>query len=224
MHPIRIAGEALIPDVSGALYWPAERTLIAADLHLEKGSAFAKRGAYLPPYDSRATLIALARLCRHYAPARVILLGDSFHDPEGPKRLPTPERALLARLAARHEFIWITGNHEKRALDTGHGVWTDRYPLGSLLFRHEPGGDEDGEVAGHLHPCARVTVRGRSLRLRCFASDGRRAVLPAFGAYTGGLDLFDDAFAGLFATPLRAWLCGRRSVHALAAERLSRLS
>jgi DNA ligase-associated metallophosphoesterase len=217
---LSLAGAALHPDPSGALYWPAEQTLIVADLHLEKGSCHARRGIFLPPYDSRATLLKLGRLCACYRPARVIALGDSFHDPEGPARLGEADATILRALTLAHEFVWIAGNHDGLSGGILGGIATEAFRLGPLVFRHIPQlRDAAGEVAGHLHPCARIATRARSFRRPCFASDGVRCILPAFGAFTGGLDLDDPAFDGLFGPSLTAFLLGQRTVHAFPQRR-----
>lgn len=219
--PITIAGECLWPDVSGALYWPAAQTLVCADLHLEKGSAFARKGVFLPPYDSRATLARLLDLVKRFKPSRIVALGDSFHDREGPSRLGAGEAAALRALGRHCEMLWIAGNHDGDVARHFGGQAVDAAELGPLVMRHEPmPGAAPGELAGHLHPCAGVAVRGRRLYRRCFVSDGTRAILPAFGAFTGGLDVNDRAFYGLFGTPVYAWLIGETAVHALRLGRL----
>jgi hypothetical protein len=211
-----VAGARFLSDPSGALFWPDEETLIVADLHLEKGSSFARRGMFLPPYDSRATLALLAKTCARYLPKRVIALGDSFHDRDAPERLPQPERQALRRLCECHEFIWIRGNHDPARCDALNGMQSDTWRVGPITFRHEPRERmASAEIVGHLHPFASLVLRGRHVRGRCFVSDGARAVLPAFGAYTGGLDLSDAAFRGLFARTPDIWLIGRKRVHAL---------
>jgi hypothetical protein len=205
-----------VPDPSGALYWPDESTLVIADMHLEKGSAFARRGVFLPPYDSRATLLMLDEACARLAPARVVALGDSFHDEGGPLRLTSQERASLERLCMRHSFVWLRGNHDAVHGHAFCGEVRDVLRVGSILFRHEPGLNGLGaEIAGHLHPCASFWLRGRHFRRRCFVSDGQRVILPAFGAYAGGLDVTDGAFQGLFTRTPDIWLIGRKRVHAL---------
>jgi len=107
-----VNGERVLLDCAGAAFWPAERTLILADIHFEKGSSLARNGALLPPYDTRTTLRRLAALMASYAPARVIALGDSFHDGEAAERLDGDERAMLAHLVSATEWIWIEGNHD----------------------------------------------------------------------------------------------------------------
>lgn len=218
---ISLAGTTLVADPAGALYWPDERLLVIADLHLEKGSAFAKRGVLLPPYDTATTLARLARLIERYAPRLVIALGDSFHDGHGPARMSGGDGAALAVLQRGRDWTWIAGNHDPDPPDTIGGRFAAVLALGPLMFRHQPSPDPcDGEVAGHLHPLARVAQRGRAVRRRCFASDGRRLVMPAFGAYAGGLNVRDRAIFGLFGTlAFTAHLLGTQRLFAVAAER-----
>lgn len=222
---VSIEGEPCVLRCSGALWVLNHRTLIAADLHLEKGSAFAARGQMLPPYDSRATLDRLEAEIEALQPAAVVLLGDSFHDSKSVARMAADDRDRLDRLAAGRDWIWLEGNHDIRALagsvDLLPGEVVEALSLGSLRLIHEPqAGERPGEIAGHLHPAARVSAHGRGVRRPCFVTDGRRAVLPAFGAFTGGLDVRDPAIAGLFGEPPMAAALGRDRVHALAWESL----
>ncbi len=218
---IALAGTMLVADAAGALYWPDEQLLVVADLHLEKGSAFAKRGVLLPPYDTATTLARLAHLIERYAPRLVIALGDSFHDGHGPARMSGGDRAALAGLQRGRDWIWIAGNHDPDLPDGIGGHFADCLALGLLMFRHQPSPDAcDGEIAGHLHPLARVAQRGRAVRRRCFASDGRRLVMPAFGAYAGGLNVRDRAIMALFGTlAFTAHMLGERRLYAVAAAR-----
>jgi DNA ligase-associated metallophosphoesterase len=216
---IGVAGVAFVADCAGALYWSEEGILAVADLHLEKGSSFAARGVLLPPYDTAATLARIAALIARYAPRTVIALGDSFHDGKGPARIAATDRATLAALQRGRDWIWIAGNHDP---DPAHGIggtFTVTLAVGAVSFRHEPTG-ADGEIAGHLHPVARLSARGRSVSRRCFASDGRRLVMPAFGAYAGGLNVRHRAFADVFGTlAFTAHMLGEGRIYALAADR-----
>jgi uncharacterized protein len=184
----------MVADRSGAVYWPDEQTLIVADLHLEKGSFYATRGVMLPPYDTKATLAALAEVIRRYDPARVIALGDSFHDHAGGKRLTDENRAAVNVMQAGREWHWISGNHDPERIEGIHGIFSNGLSVRGLYFRHQPAGDEN-EVVGHFHPVASISARGRTMRLRCFAGSFNRLVLPAFGTLTGGLDVRASAFA-----------------------------
>jgi uncharacterized protein len=216
---IAVAGVALVADCEGALYWPEEGLLLIADLHLEKGSSYAARGVLLPPYDTAATLARIARLVERYAPRAVVALGDSFHDGEGPARIAASDRDALAALQRGREWIWITGNHDPDPADGIGGTFAGMLAIGTLLLRHEPTGTV-GEIAGHLHPIARVVGRGRPMSRRCFASDGARLVMPAFGAYAGGLNVRDRAFADVFGTlAFTAHVLGERRLYTFAASR-----
>jgi DNA ligase-associated metallophosphoesterase len=205
-----LAGAAVTLDPAGALWLAASRTLVVADLHLEKASSFARFGMFLPPYDSGATLDLLARLIGRRDPRRVICLGDSFHDRGGFSRLSPADREKLATLQRGREWVWIAGNHDRELVDAPGECVAGRLALDGLLFRHEPtAGAAPGEVAGHLHPAARISGRAGSLRCRAFATDGLRLILPAFGVLAGGLNVLDRAFAPLFsAGALRAVLIG----------------
>ncbi len=220
---VRVAGEACVLRCSGALWLPDHRALIASDLHLEKGSAFAVRGQMLPPYDSPATLAKLEAEIEALDPVRVVLLGDSFHDSKAVGRLSNEDRDRVARLALDRDWVWLEGNHDlvalEGALDTLPGRVVTTMTLGPLTLIHEPqSGEAVGEIAGHLHPAVRVAAHGRGVRRPCFVTDGQRLVMPAFGAFTGGLDVRDVAVAGLFGAPPMLAALGRDKVHALAWE------
>jgi uncharacterized protein len=220
VEEIEVAGASLVADVAGALYWPLERLLAVADLHLEKGSSFAARGSLLPPYDTADTLARLRRLIETYAPRCVIALGDSFHDRGGGNRLSDRDRAHLAALQRGRDWIWIAGNHDPEPAEGIGGRFVATLTLGALTFRHSPEDGAEGEIAGHLHPVARVAGRGGAVSRRCFASDGTRMVMPAFGAYAGGLNVRDAAFADVFRTlAFTAHLLGARRVYAVSAKR-----
>jgi len=220
-HAVTVAGVTLIADPAGALYWPDEGLLIVADLHLEKGSAFAKRGVLLPPYDTATTLARLGRLVERRAPRLVIALGDSFHDDDGPLRMSATDRAALKTLQLGRDWLWIAGNHDPDLPADVGGRFAEILALGPLTLRHEPSATvSDGEIAGHLHPVARVAQRGRAVSRRCFAVDGRRLVMPAFGAYAGGLNVRDRVIVGLFGTlAFTAHMLGAHQLYAVAAER-----
>jgi uncharacterized protein len=218
---IEVAGAWLRLLPQGALYWPDEETLIVADLHLEKASSFAARRVFLPPYDSAATLLVLAGLCGRHGPKRVIALGDSFHDGEAAGRLGADDAAAVASLQRGREWIWIAGNHDPAPPQGLGGDAAREIAIDGLTFRHAPLADAGvGEIAGHLHPVGRVRVKGRTIRRRCFASDGARLIVPALGALTGGLNVLDGAFSGLFADPFHAWMLGEDRLHPVRRRRL----
>lgn len=220
--PLTVAGERVTLDPAGALWVASCRTLVVADLHLEKGSSYARRQVFLPPYDTEATLQALGLLIARRDPARVICLGDSFHDGGGSERLTRAAVALIHRMQTGREWIWISGNHDPRAPANLGGDSAVDIKIGGLRFRHEPGaGTIDGEVAGHLHPSARIRQRGRSVRRPAFVTDGRRLIMPAFGAFAGGLNVLDQAFEDLLDRGRqRAFMLGRRRLFAIAPAAL----
>ena len=216
---VNVAGIDLIADLSGALFWEEQRLLVVSDLHLEKGSSFAARGVLLPPYDTAATLRRLSAVIARHDPRMVIALGDSFHDREAHGRLSATDRDAIAGLQVRRDWIWISGNHDPALTPDVGGVVASEVAIGRIAFRHEPTGAV-GEIAGHLHPKARVSTRGRSMERRCFASDGERAIMPAFGAYAGGLSIRDAAFARIFQTlGFMAHVLGDVRLHTIAASR-----
>lgn len=211
--PLHIAGERLLLCPSGVLIWPAQGLLAVADMHLEKGSHHAARGRMLPPYDTRETLTRLAQALRRHAPRRIVFLGDSFHDADGAHRMAAHDRELLNRLLAPLAVHWVLGNHDPALPAYLGGDMTDCLRLGPIIFRHIGGGEVarfgEAEISGHYHPKASLEVRGGIVTRPCFLAEARRVVLPAFGAYTGGLDVRDPALAAFAPRGGRVFLLGR---------------
>lgn len=207
---------------SGALWLERESTLVVADLHFEKGSSYAARfGQMLPPYDTRETLDRLDRELSLLSPERLIFLGDSFHDGGGEARLAADDYKRLEGLALGRDLVWAVGNHDADGPKVLPGEIIDEAEVSGLILRHEPlPGVQLGEVAGHLHPAAKVASGRATTRRRCFVTDGQRLVLPAFGAFTGGLNILDEAFSNLFAGPLLAGALGPSRVHAVGMKSL----
>lgn len=208
-----------MPRPEGALWWAAQRVLVVSDLHFEKGSAYAARGQMLPPYDTAATLSQVERLCAVLRPKTVISLGDSFHDRAAELRLPEEYARRIQTLTAAHDWVWVEGNHDPDPPAHLGGRASRELRIGALVFRHEPTG-EVGEVSGHLHPAAKIIGRGRSVRRPCFASDGARLVMPAMGAFTGGLNVLDAAFASIFPEGVTAFALGRDRVFMVSSKTL----
>ena len=197
MHHVN--GVELLADAEGIAWWPETQTLLVADLHLEKGSSFARRGQLLPPYDTMTTLRRLEKCTEAWQPKRVIALGDSFHDKDASERLQLPAMELLKSFMPGRSWIWITGNHDPEPPKGLEGDVVAELREGGLILRHEPCADDClGELSGHLHPKARIVRRGRAVRRSCFAVSEMRMILPSFGAYTGGLNVLDTAYADLF--------------------------
>jgi DNA ligase-associated metallophosphoesterase len=219
---VEIAGERAHCDRSGALYLPAHKLLVVSDLHLEKGAAYARRGQMLPPYDTVETLKKLALAIATYQPTIVISLGDSFHDRDGAAAMPDIFRLPLQEMMRGRDWFWVAGNHDPAPPVGLLGDSVDEIALGNLVFRHEPSAARThGEIAGHLHPGARLVKSGRSVRRPCFASDGSRLIMPAFGAYTGMLNVLDRAYAGLFDhASFFAYMLGLKRVYPIAGAAL----
>ena len=215
--PIHLLGERLMLDPAGALVWPETRLLVVSDLHLEKGSSFARKGMLLPPWDTKATLDRLALLLRRHQPETVVALGDTFHDDAGAERLQAADRARLAAMARAHRFVWVLGNHDPTPPDGLGGTCVTEFTLHPLTFRHEAvARAAAGEVVGHHHPKAGVPSRGTTISRPCFVVDARRVMMPAYGAYTGGLDVSDPAIARLFPRGGRVFLLGRERLFSFA--------
>ncbi len=219
---MEIAGVAMVLRASCTAYLPKHQVLVVSDVHLEKGSAYAARGQMLPPYDSLTAVSRLMAEMEALRPRQVISLGDSFHDRGARARMNPDVVDALRVMTGSTEWVWITGNHDVAPPDDLGGRIAHEVSVGPLVFRHEPvAGPVVGEIAGHLHPCARVSGGARVVRAKCFATDGQRLVMPSFGPLTGGLNVCDDAFAPLFPQGLRACVAGRDAVYAVSAERLA---
>jgi DNA ligase-associated metallophosphoesterase len=220
--PVHLAGERLMLDPMGALFWPETGLLVVSDLHLEKGSSHARKGSLLPPWDTHATLDRLGILLRRWTPRIVVALGDSFHDPDGSGRLPRGERERLNTMTAVHRFIWVLGNHDPHPPNGVGGSFVEEFVTHPISFRHQAVMRADvGEVVGHHHPKASIPARGGHVSRPCFVLDSRRLMMPAFGTYTGGLDVRNVAIARLFPRGGRVFLLGRERLFSFAIGQLA---
>jgi DNA ligase-associated metallophosphoesterase len=216
VYSFRLAGAELVADHQGALWWPEQQLLAFADLHFEKGSAYASRTTQmLPPYDTHATLRLMGEIVARHSPKRIVCLGDNFHDEDGPSRLDASARQSLQALMKGRRFVWIEGNHDAAAALALGGESAPSLTIGPLVFRHEAEAESngEGEVSGHFHPVVTVETRVRRIRRKCFVSNGLRCVMPALGAFTGGLDVLDEAFAPLFPGAFSTFALGRDRVY-----------
>lgn len=195
MVPLSFAGEEFALVEGRALYWPRERALLVADLHLEKASFYAKHGQMLPPYDSRETLERVALAIRETGARRVFTLGDNFHDSAGPSRLEPHAAGMLDALVRATDWVWITGNHDAAMEATAGGTLAEELAIAGLILRHQAkAGETQPEISGHYHPRLQITVRERAIRRPCaVVSSAGRMILPAFGALTGGMNAADPA-------------------------------
>jgi len=212
---LTFAGKTFIADASGALFWPDENALLVADLHFEKASHFAARGYLLPPYDSYETLERLRAVRDLYGAQTIITLGDSWHDMDGPERMQSADSALLAELCDSTTIIWISGNHDPQP--TEFGTHLDRYERDGLTFIHAATkATNQPTFCGHYHPKIRMQRRRAGKSLACFAVYPNICVLPAFGAFTGGLDITSPELTEPLGLPHLAYACGKRRVYELA--------
>lgn len=214
--PIHFHGERLMLDPAGALLWPAAGIMVVSDLHLEKGSSFARKGMLLPPWDTRATLDRLALLLRRHHPRIVVTLGDTFHDDDAATRLGHADRDRLAAMTRAHHFVWVLGNHDPSPPADLAGDFVTEFTTHPLTFRHQAIQAAAAEIVGHHHPKAAIPARGALISRPCFVTDARRIMMPAFGAFTGGLDVSDPAIADLFPRGGRVFLLGRDRLFSFA--------
>ncbi|OWU76237.1 ligase-associated DNA damage response endonuclease PdeM [Phaeobacter sp. 22II1-1F12B] len=207
---LSLAGAKLVALGSGALWWPAQRLLCVSDLHLGKSERIARRGGtFLPPYETRDTLLRLADDLDRMNPATVICLGDSFDDLDAARALAAEDQAALTRMQAGRRWIWIEGNHDSGPVDLG-GTHLAELALGPLIFRHIAQTGASGEISGHYHPKASLTTRARRITRAAFLSDRDRIIMPAYGTYTGGLRSHDATLTALMRPDALAILTGPR--------------
>jgi DNA ligase-associated metallophosphoesterase len=212
-------GEHLLLDPAGALVWPRLSLLAIADLHLEKGSACARRGNLVPPWDSRDTLERFTALIQAYRPHTIVSVGDAFHDTEAAARLHAHEAQVLAGIASSGRLIWVCGNHDPAPQTGIRGECMDHLAIAPLLFRHQAQPIAAGEISGHFHPKARIATRAGDVVRPCFIAAADRIILPSFGAYTGGLDITSQAIAALFPEGAEAFLLGRTKLFRFAVPK-----
>ncbi len=219
MTKIDFSGHRLTLSPEGALYWPAESMLVVSDLCLEKEGPCAMRGRFLPSSDTRETLERLERAVAMSGASRILFLGDSFLDADGPDRLGLAERDCLEDICGALQAIWVQRNNG--------GGWVpprarpcEVFALGGLTFRHEASRHGHGEISGHFHPCVEMPDAGGIAHSRCFIEDGRKMVMPSFGAFTGGLDVREPAIAAHFPGGFTVHVLGMEKIHTLPTERL----
>jgi uncharacterized protein len=222
-HTIKLGDLEFVPDLSGALFLPSENMLLVADLHLEQGASLARRGLHVPPYDTTVTLTMLEQVVLTTTASRLVLLGDSFHDGVAHEEIARADRQRLQTITSRIDTIWIAGNHDPFAHQNLGGICIEELALGELTLRHIPQRLRKGqmEIAGHLHPGASIVQRNMHVRAKCFVADEKRIILPAFGSYTGAVNILSSAFKGLLdPATTYSWMIGKSAIHRFPYQRL----
>ncbi len=212
----------VVYDHAGALWLPAAETLVFSDMHFEKGSSYGRKGVFLPPYDTRRTLKNVAEVMARWQPKMVVSLGDAFHDIDAEGRMDHEDLETLDALTRQCHWVWILGNHDPLPPQKLGGETHQEIVLGGLHFSHMPCESGNWQVAGHMHPVAKVAKEGCSIRRRCFVTDGERLIVPSFGAYTGGLNILDEAYTPYFEDrkKLTVMLLGENAVYQVPTARL----
>lgn len=194
---ILLSGKSFIADQTGALYWPAEKTLIVSDLYLEKGSYLTDEGVVLPPYDTASVFEKLEEALDRYDPHRVIALGDSFCD-EDEARLSAHDADWLYDLMEDRDWYWVCEPDRADVPECFGGTVLPHLTLGGIKFRYEPvRAPVSHEIAGRMHPVAQISEYGHVMRGRCFVSNGMRLILPSMGKYSLGANVLGSAFDSL---------------------------
>ena len=202
-RPIELAGEAVLLLPEKALYWPARKMLVIADIHFGKAASFRAQGVPVPRGTTTQNLEALDDLMARYPTDEIVFLGDFLH-----ARAAHASATVAAMLAwrARNSAVRLTlvrGNHDKHAGDPSAaldiGMVDEPHTVGAFSFCHHPDIWGPGYVlAGHVHPVYLLSSRLDSLRLPCFLSGPNRMVLPSFGAFTGGFVITPEAGEQVF--------------------------
>lgn len=207
-HDFSLGTAALTALRSGALWWATERLLAVSDLHLGKSDRMARRGGpLLPPYEVAETLARLEADVAAADPAVVVCLGDSFDDLAAADHLPEAAAWRLARLMAGRCWFWVEGNHDPGPIPLG-GSHLAELHLPPLTFRHIARPGALAEISGHYHPKARIVGAGQTITRPAFLIDADRAILPAYGTYTGGLLSDRPPLSTLMGESAVAVLCG----------------
>lgn len=213
---VKFAEMLWLLDTRGVAYLPALDWLVVSDLHLEKGSYLRSYGNPLPSVDSVATLKRLQHIISDYNPARVISLGDSFHDKHSMSRMTAEDRNLLCDIInSVSNWDWVEGNHDPDIPEGIPGNPCHEIVHSKVVFRHEPEThytelstkgkvQAKPQVIGHYHPKIRKTISRRRFSGKCFVVTEDLFIMPAFGQFTGGLDVDDEFMLALASEKSRA--------------------
>ena len=212
---ITFADHAFQPQNCGALLWEQEKILIVSDLHFEKGSSFLKFGTYLPPFDTQETLEKLTTTLNAHKVETIIFLGDVYHDTGALSRMNVKTRDIWQNILNNHHIVWVEGNHDPNTAPKGIECLKEHNHQ-DIIFRHiAQNNAQDFEISGHYHPAVTFTYKGQKLRKPCFIKSKNKMILPAYGTYTGGLDITDKIYKDIFNPykPDEIFALGHHSVH-----------
>jgi DNA ligase-associated metallophosphoesterase len=217
---IDFVGNRFVLDAGLSLYWPDKATLIVSDLHLEKASFLAQFGSAVAPYDTLDTLMRLEALIVKYQPTTLILLGDSFHDRGAWERLEETSRQRFLSICHSVETCHLVeGNHDLGLLKDARFKFTTEVEVDNIVFRHEPQTGPLPQIIGHFHPKLRTILYGQRLTGKVFAVNSSLMIMPAFGSFTGGLDLTNDVFSSLAKNdPFRAYMVHKQTVAGISRD------
>ncbi len=202
--PIKFLSHRLILDANGILFWPKYDLIVFSDLHLEKGSFLSQFANPLPRFDSSETIKRMLRICEQYRPQSVICLGDSFHDGNALNRMEVSDlQELNSLIKLISNWHWVLGNHDPEIPEMVKGNRDKTVHVNNLLFVHEPEkistiDGVDGQVIGHYHPKSSHKIANRKLTGKSFVCSDDILLMPAFGKYTGGLDIKDKVFDSVY--------------------------
>ena len=219
MQAIEFNGARLMLHHAGLMFWPKHQLAVVSDLHLEKGSFFAQTGQLLPAYDSVHTLIRLQQCLQSETIKRLMFLGDSFHDRAGYHRLQPEALALFNQLCDTYQILWVMGNHEAGFVPPGVEASIE-ITIDGLNFRHICTNNADAEISGHYHPKVSLRIAGKRVNRACFMHSDQRLIMPAFGAFTGGLRVDSSALTKLFPRPHTLHVLGSKAIFSLPSEQI----
>jgi DNA ligase-associated metallophosphoesterase len=187
-----------------AIHWPAQQTLLLADVHLGKDASFRAAGMPVPAGNSSKDLLRIEKLLRETAAQRLVILGDLVHNRASHQAELSAAFGLWRAKHAELDVLLIRGNHDRRAgrvpADWNVREEAEPFDAGPFIFSHEPRSADKPVLCGHVHPS--VAVRdfdGSYANLCCFVVDEQQIILPAFGSFTGGFKMGQQEGRKIFA-------------------------
>ena len=198
---IVFCGQHFILDALGCMFHIESKTLVFSDLHLEKGSYLISQGNPLPMIDTLDTILKIQKCIDVYKPETVIALGDSLHDVHALERMHPDDKAFIMKICQSvQHWHWIMGNHdknpEKQDLFTQFN-FSSKIVTEQFQYVHDVENTDLPQIIGHFHPKASINIGPQTIRGKCFLITEKLIVMPAFGTFTGGLDIHSEAIEKL---------------------------